>query len=526
VLTPHGCEMAKKSDKKSAVPAKKPAARSRAEEVKVGPTEPSRATVKRLFAVSGNQCAFPKCRIPLVDPESGSIIGAICHIKGDKPGSKRYDASQPKKERHGFGNLILMCGRHHKVIDDDARIHTVDRLLEMKQKHEAGQPKGPNLTNAQADKLIVNIRRNAVKDGSIIQTQHQSGGQAAHVINNYNSPPPEDDKIVVEGSLSIVGRPELLKAFGCPGLELTVTCRSKRPAKIRKADLSTEGRGFVAALQRGWGVPFGHNPPEGLETEVLSIELARLSPPNSPEGYSLNRDDVCRFYLPMCSGGLGLFLTAKPNDVFIRVIFFDDSERVILRGEQVQDTIRGMLETHGRYAFSLKIPTQVTVTVKSTTLPDLWPIAGTTNPNPISFIPADSVQNTPARAFVQAELGVVEINPTREFTLGARVMNSGIRPLENVAVTLSTRRAEGDVTVLPFIPTEQGPCQPGQLRLFLLRLQDKSELKRLLSTFPPSHHSLMIRSGNEDLLRLPGEYVQAADTHLTKIVAGYKAGGA
>src|SRR5258708_2257710 len=102
-----------------------------------GPKEPSRPAVKRLFAVSGNRCAFPKCSTPLVDPKSESILGEICHIKGERPGAARYDASQDNELRHGFENLILLCNVHHKIVDDDDTAYTVDRLLQMKRQHES-----------------------------------------------------------------------------------------------------------------------------------------------------------------------------------------------------------------------------------------------------------------------------------------------------------------------------------------------------------------------------------------------------
>ena len=93
-------------------------------------TGPSVATVKRLFAVSGNRCAFPECALPLVDEASGKVTGRICHIKADSPGGPRYDPEQHNKERHGFANLVLMCPLHHDVIDSDAEAYTMERLLE------------------------------------------------------------------------------------------------------------------------------------------------------------------------------------------------------------------------------------------------------------------------------------------------------------------------------------------------------------------------------------------------------------
>lgn len=51
---------------------------------------PRQKAIKRLFALSGNCCSFPKCNISLVDEESEIVTGEICNIKGNKPDSHRY----------------------------------------------------------------------------------------------------------------------------------------------------------------------------------------------------------------------------------------------------------------------------------------------------------------------------------------------------------------------------------------------------------------------------------------------------
>jgi hypothetical protein len=55
---------------------------------------PSNKTIKRLFALSGNACAFPKCPVFLVDEDNGSVVGEICHIKARNPHGARYDSTQ------------------------------------------------------------------------------------------------------------------------------------------------------------------------------------------------------------------------------------------------------------------------------------------------------------------------------------------------------------------------------------------------------------------------------------------------
>ena len=136
---------------------------------------PRTPTVKRLFAVSGNQCAFPKCPQTLVDGET--VTGKICHIKGNKKGSARYDETQSNEDRHGFANLILMCGKHHDVIDDDEEAYTVDRLLRMKANHEQSTTPIPDSEAERAAKLIVNQQVSSVQ---------QSGGITAHTVYVHN----------------------------------------------------------------------------------------------------------------------------------------------------------------------------------------------------------------------------------------------------------------------------------------------------------------------------------------------------
>jgi hypothetical protein len=101
-----------------------------------GPSDP---TIKRLFAVSSNRCAFPSCSELLV--EGGTVVGEVCHIKSARKGHPRYDPDQAEEERHGFDNLILLCRKHHKIIDTEVERYPPTLLTEMKRAHEA-HPEG------------------------------------------------------------------------------------------------------------------------------------------------------------------------------------------------------------------------------------------------------------------------------------------------------------------------------------------------------------------------------------------------
>lgn len=97
--------------------------------------EPSLQTVKRLFALSNNRCAFPRCISPIITP-SGSVMGKICHINAKHKGGPRYNAKQTDEERNSFSNLVLMCGNHHDKIDNEPKLYTADVLREIKENHE------------------------------------------------------------------------------------------------------------------------------------------------------------------------------------------------------------------------------------------------------------------------------------------------------------------------------------------------------------------------------------------------------
>src|ERR1017187_8720257 len=102
---------------------------------------PTEQTFKRLFALSKNQCAFTGCTTSIVQP-TGTVTGKVCHIKSKKPNNKsfdRYDWTQTNAERHAFENLILLCGVHHDIVDNELETYSVERLKKLKETHEIGR---------------------------------------------------------------------------------------------------------------------------------------------------------------------------------------------------------------------------------------------------------------------------------------------------------------------------------------------------------------------------------------------------
>jgi hypothetical protein len=142
------------------------------------PTAPSRATIKPLFARSSNRCAFSRCAEAIVQGET--IVGEICHIKAANSEGPRYDPRQSAAERHGYDNLILMCGTHHTVIDADEEAYTVEHLTKLKVTHESRATLISDDVAERASLLLIS---------QPVTTVNQSGGITAHTINvTVNSP--------------------------------------------------------------------------------------------------------------------------------------------------------------------------------------------------------------------------------------------------------------------------------------------------------------------------------------------------
>lgn len=98
-------------------------------------------TRKLLWGKSASRCSFPECKMELVMDETEtddvSIVGEECHIIAREDDGPRGNSDLSKKERDKYGNLILMCNVHHKLIDDQEHTYTVEILKEFKNNHEA-----------------------------------------------------------------------------------------------------------------------------------------------------------------------------------------------------------------------------------------------------------------------------------------------------------------------------------------------------------------------------------------------------
>jgi hypothetical protein len=137
-------------------------------------------TVKMLFALSGNRCAFPRCRNRLV--EQGVVVGEMCHIEAKEPGGPRYSASQTDAQREAIENFILLCAVHHKVIDTKPIEYPGDLLRKWKARHQGRSVTGPTPSPLNADQ--VRKFKQTLNVVHAVTSINQQGGQTAYQITN------------------------------------------------------------------------------------------------------------------------------------------------------------------------------------------------------------------------------------------------------------------------------------------------------------------------------------------------------
>lgn len=92
-------------------------------------------TRRILWVRAGGRCSI--CHEQLATDAMGdddpSVFGEECHIVAQSPGGPR---AAEIADVDGYDNLILLCRKHHKQVDDQRSHFTVERLKEIKRDHE------------------------------------------------------------------------------------------------------------------------------------------------------------------------------------------------------------------------------------------------------------------------------------------------------------------------------------------------------------------------------------------------------
>lgn len=89
---------------------------------------------------AAGRCSFPGCNEQLLDDyiagKEDSNYALIAHIVAEKPNGPRGDPVRSPELADDPKNLIMMCYKHHKTIDDNEGDYPEQLLLDMKAAHE------------------------------------------------------------------------------------------------------------------------------------------------------------------------------------------------------------------------------------------------------------------------------------------------------------------------------------------------------------------------------------------------------
>ncbi len=90
-----------------------------------------------LWGRSGNKCAICKTDLAedISESDDYSILGEEAHIVAKEENGPRGKSSLSYEQRDKYSNLLLLCQKHHKIIDDHEDQYSVDKLLEIKEDH-------------------------------------------------------------------------------------------------------------------------------------------------------------------------------------------------------------------------------------------------------------------------------------------------------------------------------------------------------------------------------------------------------
>jgi hypothetical protein len=117
----------------------------------------TKKTLKIIFALSGNKCAYPGCTNPIIMPSTDKsaplVLSQICHIYALSEDGPRGKAGLTQAELNAPENLILFCPTHHVIVDGQHETYPAELLKQWKEEHEANVHKQPyaDLGRVQSD---------------------------------------------------------------------------------------------------------------------------------------------------------------------------------------------------------------------------------------------------------------------------------------------------------------------------------------------------------------------------------------
>lgn len=92
--------------------------------------------LKKLFGWSAGRCAFPDCREICLERGVGKdepiVTGIIAHIDAHSDNGPRANTALTLNERDSYDNWVLLCPKHHIIVDGQKNYYTREMLRQWK----------------------------------------------------------------------------------------------------------------------------------------------------------------------------------------------------------------------------------------------------------------------------------------------------------------------------------------------------------------------------------------------------------
>jgi len=104
-------------------------------------TKVDQKTQRALWARAAGRCQYRGCNCELIGEllsgKEDKMFGFVAHIVADSPNGARGHLTRSALLAKDISNLMLLCAKHHRLIDDEAPFdHPEELLLRMKNQHE------------------------------------------------------------------------------------------------------------------------------------------------------------------------------------------------------------------------------------------------------------------------------------------------------------------------------------------------------------------------------------------------------
>ncbi|TDU87561.1 hypothetical protein EV138_1085 [Kribbella voronezhensis] len=119
----------------------------------------TKPTLKLLFG-RATHCAYPNCTSPLIFEDRGRLTVSvdIAHIRSESPDGPRYDSTYPEPLIDSEENLLLLCGIHHRPVDQHEVDYPVSELLEWKRRQVTASS-GRQLSEQQLEQIVQQVQQ-------------------------------------------------------------------------------------------------------------------------------------------------------------------------------------------------------------------------------------------------------------------------------------------------------------------------------------------------------------------------------